>query len=293
MAVKFPEENSGKEGGEAGMGLKELREARGLSLDEVYRNTRISLVNLEALEKGEFHHLPPPVYTKGYLKDYAKLLDVEEKQLISRYEKYLASRDQADKEEADSFHESGRRFSKKFLVSASIVAFFCFLVFFICLYANFQATDVSVVDPVSVKVQGRPAEEMKNIPSAVKPEMNIQAKPEAVPEKQLVAVRTAEPSIPFKVPKEENKTASGSLAQTSITSANRLVIKAREETWLRIGEGNKKPYQILMKPGETIERFAPQFAVDVGNAAGISLDFQGKIMENLGKSGEVIHLRLP
>ena len=131
MAVKSPQENSGREGGEAGMGLKELREARGLSLDEVYRNTRISLVNLEALEKGEFQHLPPPVYTKGYLKDYAKLLDVEEKQLISRYEKYLAAIDQADKEEANSLHESGRRFSKKFLVSASIVAFFCFLVFFI------------------------------------------------------------------------------------------------------------------------------------------------------------------
>jgi hypothetical protein len=214
-------------------------------------------------------------------------------QLVNRYEKFLAALGQADIEATDSLRESGRRFSKKFLASASLVAFFCFLVFFISLYANFQSTDVSLVDPASVKVQSRPAVDIKNPPSPVKPEMNDISKPTVLPEKQRRAPDTAEQAIPLPVSRDEMKLASEKSPQTSVISGNRLTIKARAETWLRIAEGSKRPYQILLKPGESVERFAPEFAVDVGNAAGISLDFQGKTIDNLGKSGEVVHIRLP
>jgi hypothetical protein len=33
--------------------------------------------------------------------------------------------------------------------------------------------------------------------------------------------------------------------------------------------------------------------IDVGNAGGIDIDFQGKSLGNLGKQGEVVHLKLP
>jgi len=33
--------------------------------------------------------------------------------------------------------------------------------------------------------------------------------------------------------------------------------------------------------------------VDIGNAGGIRISFDGKAIENLGKPGQVIHLRLP
>jgi len=33
--------------------------------------------------------------------------------------------------------------------------------------------------------------------------------------------------------------------------------------------------------------------MDIGNAGGVRIQFDGKTIENLGKSGQVIHLRLP
>jgi hypothetical protein len=54
------------------------------------------------------------------------------------------------------------------------------------------------------------------------------------------------------------------------------------------------PGQVLLKPGERLERSAADyFLLDIGNANGISVTYQGKLLGSLGKPGEVIHLRLP
>ncbi len=72
-----------------------------------------------------------------------------------------------------------------------------------------------------------------------------------------------------------------------------LVIQATEETWIRIQGDDKEPVQVLLKSGEKISHKAGRFSMDIGNAGGIRIQFNGKNIENLGKSGQVIHLRLP
>ena len=72
-----------------------------------------------------------------------------------------------------------------------------------------------------------------------------------------------------------------------------LVIKATEETWLKMKIDQNPPFQVLLKPGEVIKRKGAEFDVNIGNAGGITVQFKGKVIENLGKSGEVVHLQLP
>ena len=64
-------------------------------------------------------------------------------------------------------------------------------------------------------------------------------------------------------------------------------------TWLRITADQNPSYQILMKPGEKIQKSASSFVIDVGNAGGIDIEFQGKSLGNLGERGQVVHLKLP
>jgi cytoskeletal protein RodZ len=75
--------------------------------------------------------------------------------------------------------------------------------------------------------------------------------------------------------------------------ASLLIINAIEETWIRIKADQNPSFQILLKPGEKFERKAVGFDLDIGNAGGIKIQFKGKNIENLGKSGQVTHLRLP
>ena len=51
---------------------------------------------------------------------------------------------------------------------------------------------------------------------------------------------------------------------------------------------------MMLKPGEVMERFASDsFNLDIGNAGGLEIAFQGQSLGTLGKRGQVIHLKLP
>lgn len=62
---------------ELGSLLKQERERRGLSVRDVMDATKISRRNLNALEDGEVKLLPHPVYLKGYVRNYARLVGLD------------------------------------------------------------------------------------------------------------------------------------------------------------------------------------------------------------------------
>jgi len=71
---------------ELGSLLREAREAKGLTLAEVQENIRINSKYLEALENRQYEMLPTQVHVKGYLRNYARFLELDPKPLLDRYE---------------------------------------------------------------------------------------------------------------------------------------------------------------------------------------------------------------
>ena len=70
---------------ELGTILRETREARGQTVDEVAQVTRIRPRYLDALEEGRYDVLPTPVHVRGFLRNYAIHLGLEPDPLIARY----------------------------------------------------------------------------------------------------------------------------------------------------------------------------------------------------------------
>lgn len=66
--------------------LKETRQQQGLTLEEVAQQTYIKLPYLIALEEEQYDKLPAPVYTYGYIRQYAKLLKLDGAELVSQYQ---------------------------------------------------------------------------------------------------------------------------------------------------------------------------------------------------------------
>jgi cytoskeletal protein RodZ len=62
--------------------LQRARLARGVTLQEAERTTRISRRYLEALENENFGLLPAPVYARGFLRTYARYLGLEPGDLL-------------------------------------------------------------------------------------------------------------------------------------------------------------------------------------------------------------------
>lgn len=66
--------------------LRQRRESLGIDLKEVAETLRIRNEYLKALEEGDIGRLPAAVYTRGYIREYAKYLDVDAGPLIEWYE---------------------------------------------------------------------------------------------------------------------------------------------------------------------------------------------------------------
>ena len=55
-----------------GLVLQRRREERGLTLEDLSRTTKINKATLHALESSDLLHLPAPIYTRGFIKAYAR-----------------------------------------------------------------------------------------------------------------------------------------------------------------------------------------------------------------------------
>lgn len=69
-----------------GKRFREERSKRSLSLDEVAQRTKIRKLYLEKLERDEFEGLPQEVYTRGFVRNLARLYGLEENETIDLYE---------------------------------------------------------------------------------------------------------------------------------------------------------------------------------------------------------------
>lgn len=76
---------------ELGSILRDAREMKGLTLSEVQEQIRINAQYLDALEQGDYHLLPTQVHVRGFLRNYARFLDLDPDPLLERCDAgYLA-----------------------------------------------------------------------------------------------------------------------------------------------------------------------------------------------------------
>ncbi len=72
-----------------GKHLKQERELRNLSLDEVSNSTRIKKHFLKAMEEDRFDLCPPPFYVKGFLTSYARYLGLDPRDILLKYQECM------------------------------------------------------------------------------------------------------------------------------------------------------------------------------------------------------------
>lgn len=69
--------------------LQSARERKGVDLFRAERDTKIRLKYLAALEDDDLTELPPPVYTKGFIRNYALYLGLEPEDVLDRWREQL------------------------------------------------------------------------------------------------------------------------------------------------------------------------------------------------------------
>jgi transcriptional regulator with XRE-family HTH domain len=83
--------------------LRNTRLKKGISLEQMAAKTRIDIKFLEAIDNGNFGFLPE-LYVKAFIKQYAKVLDLDEQETVNRYEEAKAGK-LIEKEDSKSLLE--------------------------------------------------------------------------------------------------------------------------------------------------------------------------------------------
>lgn len=75
----------------AGAALEAARLAKGLTQQDVSNSLRYSVKQIDALEKNAFDLLPDAMITRGFIRSYARLLEIDAEPLLASYRQGTAS----------------------------------------------------------------------------------------------------------------------------------------------------------------------------------------------------------
>lgn len=316
---------------ELGVQLKERREALGLSLDEVIQRTKISRRNISAIEEGNRDDLPHPVYSKGFIKNYARLLsmDMDEVERILTLEFAESEESQAAAEEALDdlkrdirLHADAARNKKKkslglavfvgLLLVAAIGIGVWLLPSLLPVETPVPAPNAAIVTPgnsdADMVAPSLNSVETGNGASVDTPSDHnmLQDEVPAVPEEtkdDVVEEQTADSNVMEEAPEETSKQArSVTESQHNVATehgltspaANHVTIHAREKCWLQAIADDAHTREVFLQPGDQVVlNFDKSMVVKLGNGGGVDVTYDGKPIETGVPSGSVKTLTFP
>ncbi|MBI2818585.1 MAG: helix-turn-helix domain-containing protein, partial [Acidobacteria bacterium] len=106
--------------GDLGERLRQEREERGISLDEIARHTRIGVRLLKAIEEEAFDQLPGGIFNKSFIQQYAQHLGLDEKQAVRDYLRATAEAREIQYPPSASLPQPSNIFSSKAFVRLSV-----------------------------------------------------------------------------------------------------------------------------------------------------------------------------
>lgn len=71
--------------------LRKAREAKGLSISDIEKATKIQSRYLEAIENNDFDKLPGDFYVRAFIRQYAQIVGLNGKELLSQYQGEVAN----------------------------------------------------------------------------------------------------------------------------------------------------------------------------------------------------------
>ncbi len=251
-----------------GQFLRQEREKRNISLEAISKSTRITLKNLESLEKDDFQAFSAPIFLKSFLRAYAQAIGLDPHQVIAMYEEKTEVPEESLPSKKDiAAGKPGN--ALKYIVPIIIIIIAVIIII------------LAVSRKPAAPPPPRPAE--TSAPAKEQPAPPVQEQP--APPTKTTPAPEGKPSSPPPPP----ETAGEKKALRHV-----LKIKALEKVWLRIQIDDRPAIDALLKPEETgTWRAGNRIEVLLGNAGGSEVSFDGVPQGPLGVSGEVVRLVLP
>jgi cytoskeletal protein RodZ len=234
--------------------LKEAREKYGYTIDDVEEETKIRKLYLEALENEDFDLLPPRIYSVGFVKRYARLLNLDEKTMADEFKLMAYGQEQEENNDNNDIGKIAPPFGPQNRIKfKNVFAGLLFLAIALWL-GNFLLAYI---------LDGQTAD--------------------SLPDKTPVVEE----------PVKNNETAKNGQPRDNITEADDLSVLAKGKCWLLIIADGEEIFQGTLQAGAKQDfnfEENKQIYLKAGNAGGLELSINGEKQDELGQHGEVIEM---
>jgi len=235
--------------------LQSIRLEKGISLDEVSKETRIRLENLLLIEKEDHENLPAQIFVKGFLRSYANAIGADDKEAVGRYERRHTTYEKVINSEAALIHLRESVWPNLKFVIAII---FCLIVLGVYsasdINSHFLADEKTSHPGIKTRAGGTDQGVGSNHANAT-----------------VISTHTQD---------QEEKLL--------------LKITAVTDTWMKVIVDGQSPEKFSLSTGDRLEFEALSgFNLLIGDANGVILLLNNKPYEVTGDSGQPVTIQIP
>ncbi len=279
--------------------LRRERELRDITLPEISAATKVSQRYLQALEQDDDARLPPAVFIKGFIRNYAIFIGLDPDEALLRYQEQKKSLEEADGSEPEEIRPVAPPKPRpgKILWGIILVGLLLSGAAAMFWYLSQQTGDSPLDRLISRFTKAQPAAVEAPMPGANPPERlapamstaaepppeteAAPAEPETSPPEAVQEQAAAEPVVTHELPFEPT-------LEPVLVTPLEVTLLAVEQTWLAVDVDGMETHDVTLQPGERLRlEVIDSIRLHLGNAAGIRIRVGGKTLGPFGRSGRV------
>ncbi|MBI9111415.1 RodZ domain-containing protein [Maridesulfovibrio ferrireducens] len=292
---------------ELGSRLKAERERQGLTVEHMMELTKLSRVNVHAIEDGNKKDFPHPVYAKGFIKNYAKALGLDSEEIGDEFSKFYSVDGSTDKNIQDpSIDENLARsdysdvstktsMSSIFLILI-LIAVLAGLVYYLHDNAlldfwNNNKTEIVVTEEIVENVAVDEQNDELSIETPVEDSLETvqEEAPIADSIENIVVISEPEESAST----SEQKEIPVAAIQPIVTNTVVITAKSGEACWLEAVTDGKNQEFVLQETESISLPYKESLKIKFGNAGGVEVVSDGKPLVLDVAKGKVKTIEFP
>ena len=244
--------------------LKEARKKKRLRYRKLSSELGISEKYLEALEENNFSIMAGPTYVRGYLRAYAKKLDLDPELVITAFEKYLKDKRKQEKSSLKKTNRKGRKQKFSFLY-ASILLVIILLIIFV----PERNTETSENKGIDTYTEEEIPDFKEILPGLeVEKEVNFEQTSSTIPPNLTISELSTDKEAPSAVIEKAN--------DQIIEAINTIEMNFSGDCWIEIMDNNRRLEYQLAKAGSSIYvKGVGPFKLIIGNSNRVELFYNG------------------
>ena len=252
-----------------GQQLKQSREEKSISLQEIAESTHISIRFLQAIENDAYDVLPGGVFNRAFVRKFARQVGFDEEQAVNLYQEQWQEQGgepergyQLGVEEFESRPTSG---------NGLLISFVALIILGSMAYAAYQYFTPTVSDSGGSAAIG----------------VNTPASPSVTPTPGATASPSSSPGSSGSPSPGVSPTPDAAASPTPSPTPDVAAVAMRvqitapiEEVWLKVKADNKEAEQLLLQPGKSREFDVNQeIILSIGRIQSLRIAVNGRNMD--------------